>query len=81
MEELGGFHVEGRDAVRGEAIQGRVTGVEGAAHRGEDHRPGGPPPGGETTQGIDLAGQALGSPEDGAGLAGDLRQEWVRKVS
>jgi hypothetical protein len=80
VEQLGGVVHRRGDALGGQIGAGRVAGVVRAAHPRQDD----PPAAGrgrrlaERVRACDRGGR---SPPHGVGLARDLGDEWVRKVS
>ena len=67
--------------ARASCRHGRVAGVVGAAHPGEDDGCASVADARDPVQGGALFGQAAAGPSQGVRLPGDLGDEWVRKVS
>ena len=80
MQELGGVEHDRRDARAGQLGHGRVARVVGAPHACEDEGPPGRCAGDIVEDGALDVEPGRRSPQ-GVRLAGDLGDEWVRKVS
>jgi hypothetical protein len=80
MEQLGGVVHRRRDALRGEERARRVAGVVRAAHPRQDD-PSAAGGGRRLGEQIRAFASRRPPPPHGVGLARDLGDEWVRKVS
>jgi hypothetical protein len=79
VHELGRVDVTRDDAAPGELVHRRVARVVRAAHAREENEAARKI--GEGPQDPLLVRQAVGGPAEGIGLAEDLGEEWVRKLS
>jgi hypothetical protein len=79
MQELGGVDHGRGDAGAGQRSHGGIAGVVGAAHPRKDQAPS--PSRAERPEPVDMSGEPCRGPAQGIGLASDLGDEWVRKLS
>ncbi len=81
VQELRRVHQQGGDTPAGQVVHGRVAGVVRAPHPREHERAGRLGGLADPLQRLALVDERGGGAAEGVRLAGDLREEWVRKVS
>jgi hypothetical protein len=79
MQQLRGIDHRRGDARSGKRRHGGVAGVVGASHPGEDQ--GAEPSCTNRLEVLDVTREPGRGPSEGVRLAGDLGDEWVRKLS